>query len=74
MKAREIFLSVISWLALAIILLGVSSLVVFLFMRGAGSLNANLFFGNTPAFDAIFALKPVWSGIWPAVAGSLLLL
>ena len=74
MKAREIFLSIISWLSLAIILLGVSSLVAFLFMRGAGSLNANLFFGNTPAFDAIFALKPVWSGIWPAVAGSLLLL
>lgn len=74
MKAREIFLSLISWLALIIILLGTGSIIIFLFIRGAGSIDAKLFFGNTPALDAIFALKPVWNGIWPAVAGSFLLL
>ena len=74
MKAREIFLSLISWLSLAIISLGVISLITFLFIRGAGSLDSRLLFGNVPAYEAIFALKPVWNGIWPAFAGSLLLL
>ena len=74
MRPREIALSLVSWLSLVIILAGVSSLVVFLVMRGAGALDSSLFFGNVSAFDAIFALRPVWNGIWPAVAGSLMLL
>ncbi|MBQ6772496.1 MAG: ABC transporter permease subunit [Synergistaceae bacterium] len=74
MRLREILLSFISWLSLVIISLSVCSLVIFLFMKGADSLDSKLLFGNVSALDAIFGLKPVWYGIWPSVAGSLLLL
>ena len=36
-------------------------------------LGPKLFFGDTPALDAILGLRPVWDGIWPALAGTLCL-
>ena len=74
MKFRELALSILSFISVFIVIFGVGSLIIFLIMRGLPAINAKLFFGNTPAWDAIFAIRPVWDGIWPAVAGTLSLL
>ncbi len=74
MKFRELALTCLGWAAFLIVIFGVGSLIVFLMYRGFSAINLKLFFGDTPAFDAIFAVKPVWNGIWPAVVGTLSLL
>jgi phosphate transport system permease protein len=48
--------------------------MVFLLSRGWPVLGRKLFFGSTPALDALLGLRPVWDGIWPSVAGTLCLL
>ena len=74
MRGRELALAVLGWASLAAVSSGVLALVGFLLLRGLPALNMRLLFGNTPAWDAILALKPVWDGIWPAMAGTLSLL
>lgn len=74
MRPREFLLTFLSCLAFLVVISGVGSLIIFLFVRGFPAINLNLFFGNTKPLDAIFALKPVWDGIWPAAAGTLSLL
>ena len=74
MRPREFALSALGWIALFVVSFGVGGLVIFLLIRGLPAFNARLFFGDTPAWDAIFAVMPVWDGIWPAVAGTLSLL
>ena len=74
MRLREFALSFVSLAAFLIVTCGVGALIMFLIIRGASAINLQLFFGNTALLDAIFALRPVWNGIWPAVAGTLSLL
>ena len=74
MRSRELALSVLSWTAFLVVVFSVGGLIVFLAVRGLPAISTKLFFGNTPAWDAIFALRPVWNGIWPALAGTLSLL
>ena len=74
MRLREFALSFLSLAAFLIVTCGVGALIMFLIIRGASAINLQLFFGNTAPLDAIFALRPVWNGIWPAVAGTLSLL
>ncbi len=74
MRARELALAVLGWASLLAVSSGVLALVGFLLVRGLPALNMRLLFGNTPAWDAVLALKPVWDGIWPAIAGTLSLL
>ena len=74
MRGRELALAVLGWASLLAVSSGVLALVGFLLVRGLPALNMRLLFGNTPAWDAILALKPVWDGIWPAMAGTLSLL
>ncbi|MBR1672198.1 MAG: ABC transporter permease subunit [Fretibacterium sp.] len=74
MRLREFALGVLGWSSLLVVSLGVGALMAFLCVRGLPALDARLFFGATPAWDAILALRPVWDGIWPAVAGTLSLL
>ncbi|GLI32577.1 PstA family ABC transporter permease [Desulforhabdus amnigena] len=69
-KRSDWFFTCLAWLSGTGILLTVAILVVFLLLRGIGSINASLFFGETPWFDAITGRKPVFDGIWPAVAGT----
>ena len=74
MKFRELSLSVLSWAAFLIVIFSVGGLITFLAVKGFPAINAKLFFGDTTAWDAIFAVRPVWNGIWPAVAGTMSLL
>ena len=73
MKGRELSLSVLSWTAFLVVLFSVGGLITFLAVRGFPAIT-KLFFGDTPAWDAILAVRPVWNGIWPAVAGTMSLL
>ena len=71
---RETALLALGWLAALAVILSAAGLVLFLLVRGLPAVNLRLFFGDTPAWDALLALKPVWNGIWPAAAGTLSLL
>ncbi len=57
--------------AALLLLACIGGLLVFLLGKGAPVLGAELFFGETPALDAILGKQPVWDGLWPALAGSL---
>lgn len=57
--------------AVVLVLGLVLCLVVFLIWRGGATLGLSLFFGDTPPWQAILGLRPVWEGIWPACAGTL---
>ncbi len=74
MKVRETALSALGWFSLLAVGGGVVALVGFLVLRGGPALNARLFFDDTPVWDAVFGLRPVWDGVWPAMAGTLSLL
>jgi phosphate transport system permease protein len=52
----------------------VGALTLFLLGKGGPVLGKKLFFGSTPMMDALLGFRPVWDGIWPAVAGTLCLL
>jgi len=62
------------WGAALIVPLALAALTGVLVTRGAGALDANLFFGGVPALQAMTGRIPVWDGIWPACAGTLSLL
>jgi phosphate transport system permease protein len=72
-RASDLLLTAFAWLCSIVAFSATSVLVVFLVKRGLGSINAKLFFGDTPWVEAITGAKPVFEGIWPAVAGTLLL-
>jgi len=52
------------------LLLSVGYVIGFIFYRGVPALSLSLFFGDTPAINALLGLAPVWGGIWPACVGS----
>jgi phosphate transport system permease protein len=53
--------------------LAVSAVMGFLVFRGAGTLGLELIFGQTHWWDALSGAKPVFDGLWPALAGTLIL-
>lgn len=71
---RETFIKILSWLSFFTVSFGILSLVIFLIIRGISSLNLRLIFGTVPILEAVTGARPVWDGIWPAMAGTLLLL
>jgi phosphate transport system permease protein len=63
----------LAWFSGAVALLSVLLLVSFLMLRGLGSIDSALLFGNTPWLDAVTGRRPVFDGIWPAIVGTSLL-
>lgn len=70
-RSIDRFLVVFAWVSGVGVLLAVVFLIGFLLLRGVGSIDACLFFGDTPWLDAVTGRRPVFDGIWPAVAGTL---
>lgn len=68
-----VLLTAVGWLAVAILLVAMGSLLGFLLVKGVPALNVSLFFGDTPVKEALFGGRPVWDGIWPACVGTLYL-
>ena len=73
MLKAEKLLAAWAW-ACAVGLVGVLALTAgFLLWRGLPGLDRALFFGDTPAWDAVLYGAPVFDGIWPACLGTLML-
>ncbi len=63
--------SICSYLSVIIISTAFTFLVGFLLWKGVPTLDMELFFGDTQPIEAIFNVKHVWDGLWPAVIGTL---
>lgn len=63
----------ISWLLTGIVLAMLALLLLFLFSQSLPGWSVSLFFGDTPAWEALFGHMPVFDGIWPACVGTLAL-
>ncbi len=59
-----------AWLSGIIVVLAAVVLMGFLLRRGYASIDAKLFFGDAPWFDAITGRAPIFGGIWPAITGT----
>ncbi len=62
-----------SWCSGMILFAAVFSLLAYVVYQGAGTVNLKLIFGDTPPLKAIFLEQTVFDGLFPAVAGTLLL-
>ena len=73
MRAKLILCRALAYAGAAYVAGCCGALIFFIVSRGLPVLGPKLFFGDTPALDAILGLRPVWDGIWPALAGTLCL-
>ncbi len=64
----------LAWASSLLLVLIVGYLLFFLARRGLPTLGRELFFSDTPVWAALTGTMPVWDGIWPACAGTLLLI
>ncbi|MEZ4528925.1 MAG: ABC transporter permease subunit [Desulfobacterales bacterium] len=69
----EILVKGLSWGMGILFLTGISCIMVYLFSKGLGAVNLRMIFGNTPPLDAVFHGKAVFGGLFPAIAGTCLL-
>lgn len=70
MKKRLLICGVISC-AWAVYVAGAcGALIFFLAEKGFPLLGRQLFFGDTPPYEAIMGLRPVCDGIWPSFSGT----
>ena len=62
-----------AWVAVLKVSLVVACLFGFLLSNGLPALNKALFFGEAPVWEVIWGHQRVWDALWPACAGTLLL-
>lgn len=62
-----------SWISSLMLVGAVGAILCFLLIKGLPTLNLRLIFGNTEPLEAILLQKPVFDGILPAMAGTLIL-
>ncbi len=67
-------LSAFSWICALILTAGVSIIIGFLILKGGRSLTFELIFADTRAWDAILLKRQVFGGLFPAMAGTFLLI
>jgi phosphate transport system permease protein len=72
-KSSDLFVTAWAWASSLAVLSAMVLLLAFLLKRGMGALDITLLFGDTMWLDGITGQKPVFSGIWPALVGTLLL-
>jgi len=73
MPFRERFVLFFSWISGFFLLCSISMVLGFLIYKGWGSLKLGLIFGSTPVLDALTLKRPVFNGLFPAIAGTFLL-
>ncbi len=64
------------WYSVGCVIVPVVSVILligFILFRGMGSLDIQMFFGDTHWLDALSGKRPVFDGIWPAMAGTVYL-
>ena len=62
-----------SWIATLGVFLVVGLLLSYLLAQGLPTIGKELFFGDAPAWEAIFGQVRVWDALWPACVGTLFL-
>ncbi len=72
-RTPDRLLSVFSWACTVTLVAGVACIIGFLILKGASTLNSGLIFGHTRPLDAILLRKQVFGGLFPAMAGTFLL-
>ncbi|MCP5536492.1 MAG: ABC transporter permease subunit [Akkermansiaceae bacterium] len=60
------------YLSVGLLLVAMGYLIGLITYKGVPTLGAPLFFGDTPAWQALLGRQPVWDGIWPACVGTLM--
>ncbi|MFP4650672.1 MAG: hypothetical protein ACLFML_06995 [Desulfobacterales bacterium] len=73
MGIKDSLLVCFAWICALITLAAVCSLLAFIIWQGGTAIEPALFFGNTPIREALTGQAPVWDGLWPACAGTLVL-
>lgn len=72
-SAGDRLLVCFSWLSALLLSGGLTVIVGFLVAKGFPSLNADLIFAGTPVLDALLLKRQVFGGLFPAMAGTGLL-
>ncbi|WDP89092.1 MAG: ABC transporter permease subunit [Desulfobacter sp.] len=67
------FLTAFSWACAAVLVTALTLIIGFLVVKGGGRLNGELVFGSTPVVDALLLRRQVFDGLFPAMAGTLML-
>nr|WP_320193004.1 ABC transporter permease subunit [uncultured Desulfobacter sp.] len=67
-------LSFFSWVCALLLTTGVCIIIGFLILKGGRSLNIDLIFADTRPLDAILLKRQVFGGLFPAMAGTFLLI
>ncbi|MBU1052438.1 MAG: ABC transporter permease subunit [Proteobacteria bacterium] len=73
MKQRflEISINCFAWFSGLLLIASVFLIIAFLFINGWGSLNLSLIFGDVPPADALLFRRQVFSGLFPAIVGTI---
>jgi phosphate transport system permease protein len=72
-RSTERGLVLFCWIFGLLPLLILSTVIVYLLIRGGKTLGLELIFGNVPVLDALFGHRQVFDGLLPALAGTGLL-
>ena len=62
-----------AWVSALVLIGSIACIVGYLLIRGFGTLNPALIFGDTKPMDALLLKKQVFDGLFPAIIGTLLL-
>ncbi len=73
MRLSEKIVPLLSWVCGLTLIAAITAVVGFLFFKGWQSLHLQLIFGTTPPWDAILFRCRVFDGLFPAMAGTFLL-
>lgn len=72
-KLLENSIPVFAWAGFIVLAGALASILFYLVKRGGAVLNLSLLFGDVPPIDALFHRQPVFDGLFPAMAGTFLL-
>jgi phosphate transport system permease protein len=73
-RTQQYLIIVWAWSCALILVSAISAVIGFLLVQGAGALNLELIFGETPVLDALLMRRPVFGGLFPAIVGTVLLI
>lgn len=71
MKSADRIITLFSWGAFLVLIGAISAILGYVVWKGAGTLDLKLFFGDTPAMDALMLRRQVFDGLFPAIVGTL---
>lgn len=73
-KTVESCITFFSWIALFLLIAALFTLITYLIHKGASSIQLSLFFGDTTPLDALLLRRQVFDGLFPAIAGTFMLI